>query len=430
MAEFGTAPEDKYKLSLLSIEKRFVELEIAIGEVQQKVQSIQVPNAGDLEERVSDLEDLIYVEQAGIEELKGILESEQKQKPEVFAQEVQKIVDPIVAKIKADLESSIHQVKELIAQFQQQTQVPEQMRESYAKINDLENRMNEMKNMILQAPRQTQAPEQIQEIYERINQLEGQMKAVPHFRAELENLRNKVDPMNAETIKSIVGELSDQRIETSREIRELKEKVGNAPLYADIQFLTNRIKDLKLTVDNLLNMKVEIDAKILNMERNMAEGSGGNSSVAANLISEVEDTKKLVFGMQKTISSLDAAMKGMTAIQMQGLDKDKQTLLMKEMESLYTKMNSLYAEAERKALDMNRLAALNTNDKIVEMDSKISRLEEELHYASSRPAQNISRTNEDQLKEILEQLIFLQTRVNVLETHISEPKRIHPIILE
>jgi hypothetical protein len=64
------------------------------------------------------------------------------------------------------------------------------------------------------------------------------------------------------------------------------------------------------------------------------------------------------------------------------------------------------------------------------MDSKISRLEEELHYASSRPAQNISRTNEDQLKEILEQLIFLQTRVNVLETHISEPKRIHPIILE
>jgi hypothetical protein len=430
LAEFGTAPEDKYKLSLLSIEKRFVELEIAIGEVQQKVQSIQVPNAGDLEERVSDLEDLIYVEQAGIEELKGILESEQKQKPEVFAQEVQKIVDPIVAKIKADLESSIHQVKELIAQFQQQTQVPEQMRESYAKINDLENRMNEMKNMILQAPRQTQAPEQIQEIYERINQLEGQMKAVPHFRAELENLRNKVDPMNAETIKSIVGELSDQRIETSREIRELKEKVGNAPLYADIQFLTNRIKDLKLTVDNLLNMKVEIDAKILNMERNMAEGSGGNSSVAANLISEVEDTKKLVFGMQKTISSLDAAMKGMTAIQMQGLDKDKQTLLMKEMESLYTKMNSLYAEAERKALDMNRLAALNTNDKIVEMDSKISRLEEELHYASSRPAQNISRTNEDQLKEILEQLIFLQTRVNVLETHISEPKRIHPIILE
>jgi hypothetical protein len=429
LAEFGTAPEDKYKLSLLAIEKRFVELEIAMGELQQKVQTTQVPNAGEMEERVSDLEDLIYVEQAGIEELKGLLEKGQEEKPEDFAQEVQKIVDPIVAKIKSDLESSIQQVKELITQFQQQTQVPEQIKEVYGKINDLENRMNEMKNTISQA-QQTQPQEQMQEVYERINQLEGQMKAVPHFRAELENLKNKVDPMNAETIKSIVGELSDLRIETSREIREVKEKVGNAPLYADIQFLTNRIKDLKLTVDNLLNMKVELDAKILNMERNLAEGSGGSSSVAANLIGEVEDTKKLVFGMQKTISSLDASMKGMTTMQMQGLDKDKQTLVMKEMESLYGKMNALYAEAERKTLDMNRLTAVNFNDKIVEMDSKISRLEEDLHYASSRPAQSTSRTNEDQLKEILEQMIFLQTRVNVLETQISEPKRTHPIILE
>jgi CII-binding regulator of phage lambda lysogenization HflD len=448
LAEFGTAPEDKYKLSLLSIEKRFVELEVAIGELQQKVQALQTPQSSELEERVGDLEDVIFVEQAGIEELKGMLEANQEKKPEEFAQEVQKIIDPVVVKIKADIETSIQQVRELIAQLPQQTQEiygkindlekriqpqqaqnPEQLQEVYGKIDELENRMEEMKNLISEPSEPAESSEEMKGMNARIDQLEGQMKAVPHFRAELENLRNKVEPMNPETIKSVIGELSDLRIETSRELREVKERVGDAPLYADIQFLSNRIKDLKLAMDNLLNMKVEIDARILNMERNMAE-RGGSSSVSANLINEMEDTKKIVFGMQKRISSIDGQMKGMMSRQMQGLSNDKQTLLMKDMESMYTKMNELYADAERKTLDLNRLSNLNINDKIAEMSSKVGRMEEELHHIKSRPAETVTRPQEDQLKEILEQLILLQTRVNVLETSVLEPKRMHPIILE
>lgn len=390
MAEFGTSPEDKFKLSLLSIEKRFVELEGATGELQQKVQNIQAPDTKELEERMSDLEDLVVVEQAGIEELKGMLESQQESEGGISAEDVEKIIAPIASKIR----------------------------------NDLENRINNLKNS-LQNQQNTQ---QTNEIKSKLTKFEAQLQAIHHFRAELDNLRNKVDPLNPDTIKSIVAEISDLRIETSREIRELKEKVGNAPLYADIQFLSNRVKDLKLTVDNLLNMKVEIDAKILNMERNLAEGSGGSSSVAANLISEVEDTKKLLFGVQKRISLLDSEIKGMHA-EPKTMEAGKMQEMLKEVEGLYTRLNEIYSDAERKTLDMNRLAPVDFSGKISNLNEKISELEEEMQQIKSRPSGR-NRIDDEQIKELLEKIILLETRVSVLETSIVEPKTHQPIILE
>ena len=394
MAEFGVSPEDKFKLSLLSVEKRFVELEGAIGEIQQKLQSMQASASEDLEQRVSDMEDLIYVEQAGIEELKGMLENKQEQ-PGISAEEVRGIVEPIVGKMKGDLE----------------------------------NRIGQMRNSLEQMHSQA-GSQQISEANEKLSQMEAKLKAIHHFRAELEDLKNKVAPLNPETIKAIVAEISDLRIETGREIREIKEKVGNTPLYADIQFLSNRVKDLKLTVENLLNMKVEIDAKILNMERNLAESGGsGSSAVAVNLISEVEDTKRQLFATQKRISALDAMMKNVErTAQTKTFDSGRQTDITKEIETLYARMNEIYADFERKALDINRLAPMNFGDKVSDMNSKISKLEEELHRAKAKPEG--SRIYDDQMKELLEKVILLETRVSVLESNVMEPRKAQPIILE
>jgi len=394
LAEFGVSPEDKFKLSLLSVEKRFVELEGAIGEIQQKLQSMQASASEDLEQRVSDMEDLIYVEQAGIEELKGMLENKQEQ-PGISAEEVRGIVEPIVGKMKGDLE----------------------------------NRIGQMRNSLEQMHSQA-GSQQISEANEKLSQMEAKLKAIHHFRAELEDLKNKVAPLNPETIKAIVAEISDLRIETGREIREIKEKVGNTPLYADIQFLSNRVKDLKLTVENLLNMKVEIDAKILNMERNLAESGGsGSSAVAVNLISEVEDTKRQLFATQKRISALDAMMKNVErTAQTKTFDSGRQTDITKEIETLYARMNEIYADFERKALDINRLAPMNFGDKVSDMNSKISKLEEELHRAKAKPEG--SRIYDDQMKELLEKVILLETRVSVLESNVMEPRKAQPIILE
>jgi predicted nucleic acid-binding Zn-ribbon protein len=79
--------------------------------------------------------------------------------------------------------------------------------------------------------------------------------------------------------------------------------------------------------------------------------------------------------------------------------------------------------------EVNKMSGLNVNGKN-ELGSKISKIEEQVHVLSSRPKEVRSPVYEEQMKELLEKLIFLETRVNVLETNISEPRRLEPIILE
>lgn len=388
-------PEDKFKLSLLSMQNRFIELEGAIGELSTKIQNIKLPENTELEQRVSDLEDLIYVEQAGIEELKGMLEQQQEQKPEekpqISAEDVQKIVEPILAKMKNDLESRIGQMK--------------------------------MQNAV--------SPQPLSDLNKKLGQMEGQLQALHHFRAELDEMRSKVEPLNPDVIRSIVAEISDLRIETNREIRELKEKVGNVPLYADMQFLSNRVKDLKLTMDNLLNMKVEIDARILNMERNLADRGAGNGSIASNIISEVEDTKKQVFEMQKKLASVDSLTRYIMRKPAQpGMDTAKQTEMSQEIQKLYVKINEIYSEAERKLMDMERLTPLGAGEKISELNSKISELENRIRNLKTETEEKPEKIYDDQIKEILEKLILLETRISALETGLEPARRYGPVILE
>lgn len=389
MAEFGTSPEDRFKLTLLSIEKRFVELESILQEVKQKVEAAQTQptqpeQPSDIEQRVSDVEDIIYVEQAGIEELKAMLEEKKGAAPE----DVKKIVEPMINNFR----------------------------------NEIEDRMHNMHQTHINR-------EEIQEIEDRIVGLENQQKILHHFKAEIENLKDKVQSLNDETVHSIVSEVSDLRIDAGREIRELKEKIGNAPLYADVQFLSNRVKDLKMTMDNLLNMKVEVDAKLLNLERNLAEGGGGSSFSASNLISEIDDTKKQLFTVQKRIAGLDLTIKNIqNSFAGKPLQGGRLIEMTKEIEDLYRKLNEIYAEAERKTLEINRLAPVNVDDKIAELTSKIANLENELQRA--RHPERGSGVMDDQLKEFLEKLILLETRVNVLETTFTGPQRHYPIVLE
>lgn len=490
MAEFGVSPEDKFKLSLLSIEKRFVELEGAVGELQHQIQNIKPPENTELEQRISDLEDLIYVEQAGIEELKGMLESQQETK--FSQQDIEKIVLPAVHKAKAELENKILQIQnvqttnpqqmnqinslnnklnqvegQLKGLYQMRTEVMnelnakmQQMRpdthqlsqvnqkinqiesqlaaisEIHTELDDLQNRIQQMENLQLSNPQQK---EELNEINKKLNNFEGQLKVLYHFRAELDNLKNKLEPLNPETVKAIVSEVSDLRIEAGREIRELKEKVGNVPLYADIQFLSNRVKDLKITVDNLLNMKVEVDAKILNLERGLAERGGSSSAVSMNLMSEIEDTKKQLFAMQKKLSGVDAMTKEL-------MERSERTLATSvrpneaeaEVQRLYAKMNELYGNVERKAMEMNRLTPVNIDDKISELNEKISAFEDEIRNIRSRQGGFSSRFYDDEIKELLEKIILLETRVNVLETSTpsapaqrkTESIKTEPIILE
>lgn len=437
MAEFGTSPEDKFKLSLLSIEKRFVELEGAFGDLSQKVQNIKLPDTQDLEQRISDLEDLIYVEEAGIEELKGILE--EKGETPATSEEVQKIIEPIVEKVKSEMNAELDKIKnaepvdvghieelnkridDIKSDFEKRledlgkTQLPNADNE---KINELRDELNKTKaeleaqlsEIFNNEAMNPELQKKTDEMQAKIIELEAKWNALHHFRAELDNLKNKIETLNPQVVKSLITEISDLRIETGRDIREIKQKVGNVPLFADVQFLSNRIKDLKMAVDSLLNMRVELDAKILNMERNLAEGNmGGEATV--NLISEVEDTKKQLFEMQRKLSMFDSKLKEMSKAEMMEMD---QTKISNEIKVLYSKINNIYADVERKAQSMKEFAPIDFENRISDLNSKISSIENQLN--NLRP-ENV----DDKIAEMNHNIERLQEQIGRAESsHMDE----------
>ncbi len=82
-------------------------------------------------------------------------------------------------------------------------------------------------------------------------------------------------------------------------------------------------------------------------------------------------------------------------------------------------------EAEKVSIQTDKT---DFNEKISNLNARISRLEQELRNVKSRIP--ISAAYDDQIKDLLEKTILLETRVSVLEKHITEPHRIQPIILE
>jgi predicted nucleic acid-binding Zn-ribbon protein len=76
----------------------------------------------------------------------------------------------------------------------------------------------------------------------------------------------------------------------------------------------------------------------------------------------------------------------------------------------------------------NKPAPADFNQKFSNINARISRLEQELRSVKSKI--HITAASDDQIKDLLEKIILLETRVSVLEKNITEPQKIQPIILE
>lgn len=391
-ANFGKSVEDKFKLSLLQVEKRFIDIETSLNEVQEKISGIDLSSVGELTGRMDDVEDLLMVEQAGIIELKKMLEEvqthmqkeaeasaqPQEQQPTVTQQEVKQWMQP--------LESRLHQ-----------------------RISSAEKRLQSLANL----PREAAHPDEVAGLRARIDALQSKLGMLENMKAEIEILRGKVEPASVETLKSIMNELSDQRIETSREIREIKEKIGNAPLYADIQFLSNRVKDVKLGMDTLLNMKVEIDSKILNLERVMAEGGGQDVKVYSDLIEEVESTRKDIISHSRKLTSFEGMITNLTSKleSMHGADFEQKMWKIKELAGLYDKTQEIYADTEKKLKNLGKALPANIQENFEKLQEEFTTLQKDVRKVKDGMAYLAS-----------EEVAKLQEKVENLEKEMKKSK--------
>ncbi|MEM5766439.1 MAG: hypothetical protein QW423_02295 [Candidatus Aenigmatarchaeota archaeon] len=290
--------EEKFKFALLQVDKRLVNLEIAIGEIKEKLKSIQiidVETINSIRERLDELEDLIMVENLGGFELKKILEdlnsktTENYQKILELSKEVKNFAPQIEETKK--LEEEINNLANKIGSSE--SPIIKKIEED---ISDLKNKslQSALKDDVKQLEKNIEKinervssilipTEQIVDLADKILSLEEKFKLVEsspltekilNLENEIKRLEERIKPLETQVIQRIATEVSELRAETSREIKEIKDKISgiiSTKSEIDIKFLSSRLNSLKENIDYLLNRKAEFDLRLESFQKALAK---------------------------------------------------------------------------------------------------------------------------------------------------------------
>ena len=260
-------PEDKFKLSLLNIQKRFVDIEFAISEIAARVKDIDPENLKTLDQRIESLEDMIMVEQAGVHELKHIMQN----------------VDNVF-----------------------------QTTATLRDVEDMRERVRRVENLARAAAEMTDLPAELsQETRQRIKSVEDNVAELMDKSVEV------VSPMEVAEMRRSLGNL-DERVSLMRmSVEDLKRNIdkrvqdgikGAQITTADFGFISTKINSLKTAIDILSDKRIENEMKITALEQRLANvhaGEGGDSPLSEKMIDELRTMKRDVEGAKLRMDSVE-----------------------------------------------------------------------------------------------------------------------------
>jgi chromosome segregation ATPase len=303
--------ENKYKLTLVQMDKRFVDLETAITELREKAKEVIAPSISPLQQKVDDLEDLIMVEQAGILELKKMLE-EAKGKLEQAP----------------DLSSVISKSNE--------------------KLNSLEKEIS--------ALRQNVVPKA--EFEDKIRKMQTDVASVsvksPPTSLEMENLHKNFEDLN-DQLKSFSSRTENNLKGLYDKIKEIESKETFAKPGIDFDFLSSKIESLKLSLDSMTKKKIEMDLKIAEMEKKFDIIENNiREAVTENVTDEIKNNRKDLMTTNIRIDSLERVSRELLG-SIQNLENsmkkfeslERVTLLSKDIENKIEKFKFIEEEMKR-----------------------------------------------------------------------------------
>jgi len=219
------AVEGKYKLAFLQMDKRLVNLELALGELSEKIKDLKPadPEAVKaVQERLDELEDSTMVEQFGELELKRIFEGISSEIAELSKK---------VAVIPAE---EIQRIESLV-------------------LKNVDEKMSALPKSALPSVSANQ---------------------IARLQEDISGLGERVRLLETDVIQKVVSEVSELRTETSKEIRDIRDRMsgtGTIKPDIDIKFLSSRLNSLKESVEYMLNRKAELDMKIENLQKALAQ---------------------------------------------------------------------------------------------------------------------------------------------------------------
>jgi len=296
---------DRFKLTLLQMEKRFVDLETAISETREKLKDVNIDLLTSLQQRVDDIEDLIMVEQAGILEIKKMMEAEQQKRKDT-----------------ADV----------------------------AALARVEDRLDK----IDQAVKSLSAEQPGLEVEERLKKLQGDVaslsvRAVPDLGEIHEKIAEKEQQLN-----SLKGAIDDQMVTFERRVRDIMTK-SPEKMGIDFDFVSSKIDSLKTGLDIMTDRKVETDLKIAGLEEKIALLDNKiRESLSQKFLDEIKINKRDIMTTNVRLEAGEKVLREITG-EMHELGKtvkkfenfERLTLLNKEVEEKLQRFKFIEDETSR-----------------------------------------------------------------------------------
>lgn len=381
-------PEDE---NLTLLDKRISDLEISFSEVKDKIEEI---------------EDLVMVEQAGIVEIKNMIEEVKATSPEVAS------VMPAFEERLKKLENEIASVSKGRPEMPGEGVLP------VAEIDRIYKRINELEDRISQAK-----PEKGVDysFLSSIDALKKDIEKLSFERAEadskLEVVERKIEDLkNSLRVLTEGGPVSEAVI-NEKEIEELNMKIGS----------------IEKTIDGITSeLRAREREKGPTLGKELGEDEMKKIYESVSILSkEVDENRREIFqkatevsALAKKIEESNRALSSSVYLEIKAF-KERMETLEAQYHNLSKQMKDMRPEDFERAMEKIGAMAVSIEDRyrkeLEGLKATISRVVNEL---------KTSAVMDKEISELLEKVVFLESRLKVVEKNIDEVRGSKPVVLE
>ncbi len=463
--------ENKVKLSLLQAEKRLVDLEVSAAEIKElkdrlseiDFEALKGANIGELKQRLDDLEDVIMVENLGVEELKKMMEDvrDKLQQPSPTA-----TVSPEMETKVASIDE-LHSKMSALEEVHGKMSAPEELK---LQISTLTSEIDALKSQLSSGvPAKSGEPTIDMQVV--TTKVENLRSLVDNLLARRNEMQMKLDGLEKSMILLQSGGVTGVTESVTRDIENNKR---------DLVILNSRLDSLERVAKDLSENALKIDSSVKKFESferasalskelesrleefKFIEGeirrlSGRIEMVYDNIDKRLDKVKNVEKKFPEVLDAIAELEKDIDKNRLDVLERAKKDdleeirrkfeLKILDIDKRVPDTSSTIASLARK-VDENRIMVLDRpkKDEVLSMIGKVSkgselgRIKEELRAESEELVQNLRMEKADletsltglstQISELLNRLVMLESRIGSLERMVRDTRAIQPIILE
>ena len=382
--------EEKFKLSLLGLEKKVLDLEGLVNDLKKSLES------KNLEQRIEDIEDVLMASNLVIYELKEKLE----------AIGFGKLFEKLDVEKLNNLLKRVESLKKELTGFN-------------SELNSIKEKFDEI-----------------------LNETEKVKEKVEKSEVSIESINQKFSELKNREIGKILSEISALRNDFTKEILKLKEELDELKKASptDLSILNSRLNSLKEDVEYLMNRKVEMEMSLKNLEQKVGEMLEGKL-VQEKLLKGLENFGKRVKTLEEKLkqlekisfrlSTLENSVEILKSLATKEIPEEKFEEIGNRLNLLTSKLNALEIWIESKKekvprIDFEKIVQEKLNDlklefvnqinsfdfKLKELESKVSELKDVLKLGKFLLE---SESLNERISEISRKLFELEERVKNLE---------------